>query len=206
MDAKKIKVLVLFYSGTGHTAELAKYIAVGAADVKDTTVVVKQVPGSKAEGVEIATQDDFVSADAIAVGSPTHFGSFAAELKAFVGGLTPLWLKGQVAGKPVSFFCSAGSMHGGEEATLISLMIPFFNLGMIPVGIPYPIQGESPDFDSGSPYGAIFVSGHDGTKEMSEGDKKVARILGKRLATMAHLVGCDCEVCMEFKRFAHKLD
>jgi NAD(P)H dehydrogenase (quinone) len=85
-------------------------------------------------------------------------------------------------------------------------MIPFFNLGMIPVGIPYPIQGESPDFDSGSPYGATFVSGHKGDKQMSDGDKKVARILGKRLAATAHLLSCDCEKCSKFKLMAHKLD
>jgi len=203
---KKTRVLVLFYSGMGHTAALARFIAEGALSVENTEVVVKQVPGSKATGVEIATQEDFVSADAIAIGSPTHFGSFAAEIKAFIGGLTPLWLKGQVAGKPVAFFCSAGSMHGGEEATLISLMIPFFNLGMIPIGIPYPIQGESPDFDSGSPYGAIFVSGHDGKNKMSEGDKKVARILGKRLAATAHLMGCGCGDCGKYKSMTHKLE
>jgi NAD(P)H dehydrogenase (quinone) len=127
---QKIKVLVLFYTSTGNTAKLAKFIAEGASSVEETDVEVKQVPGSKAEGIPVATQDDFVSADALVVGTPTHFGSFAAEIKAFLGGLTPVWLKGQVAGKPVAFFCSAGSMHGGEEATLISLMIPFFNLVM----------------------------------------------------------------------------
>jgi NAD(P)H dehydrogenase (quinone) len=123
----------------------------------------------------------------------------------FIDQLTPSWLKGQLAGKPVAFFCSAGSMHGGEEATLISTMIPFFNLGMIPVGIPYPIAGESPDFDSGSPYGAIFVSGHKGENQLSEGDMKVARMLGKRLASFSHLLNCDCQKCSVFKQEMQKL-
>ena len=201
---ENIKVLVLFHSQTGHTAKLAEFIAEGARDLANTEVVIKQVPGSKVDGIEIATQDDLVSADAVAVGTPTHFGSFAAELKVFVDQLTPSWLKGQLAGKPAAFFCSAGSMHGGEEATLISTMIPFFNLGMIPVGIPYPIAGESPDFDSGSPYGAIFVSGHKGEKEMSDGDKRIARMLGKRLAAMAHLVNCGCSSCEPFRKQIHE--
>lgn len=197
--ADKVKVLVLFHTQTGNTAKLAKVIAEGISEEEGTEVAIKQVPGSKAEGIEIATQEDLVNADAVAVGTPTHFGSFAAELKTFIDQLTPNWLKGQLAGKPVALFCSAGSMHGGEEATLISTMIPFFNLGMIPVGIPYPIAGESPDFDSGSPYGAIFVSGHRNENELKEADKKVAKLLGKRLTAMAHLMNCGCESCTPYR-------
>lgn len=92
-----------------------------------------------------------------------------------------------------AFFTSSGSMHGGEEAALLSLMIPLLNLGMVPIGVPYPIQGEGQDFDAGSPYGAVYVSGHKGDKEVGEGDIKVAKILGKRLAAMAKIMKYGCE-------------
>ena len=208
---KKIKVLVVFYSFSGSVAQLARFVAEGAASVENTEVVIKQVPELLPEQVfadkpeikkireeldkefPIASVDDLLSTDAVAFGTPTHFGSFASQIKQFIDQLAPAWLAGRLVNKPAAFFCAAGSMHGGEELTLLSLMIPALNLGMIPVGIPYPIQGESPDFDSGSPYGAIYVSG--GGKELSENDKKVARILGKRLAAMAHILNCDCLSC-----------
>ena len=98
-----------------------------------------------------------------------------------------------MVGKPAALFASSGSTHGGEEAALISMIIPLLNLGMIPIGVPYPIQGAGSDFDAGSPYGAVYVSGHKGDKAITEGDIKIARILGKRLAAMAKIIrhGCD---------------
>lgn len=213
----RIKVLVLFYSLTGKTAELAKYVAEGATAVADTNVDIKRIPEilpdayfeERPQERKIrerlssefpeAVREDLLSSDAIAFGTPTHFGSFASQVKHFIDQLAPEWIKGELVNKPVSVFCSSGSMHGGEELTLLSLMIPLFNLGMIPVGIPYPIQGESPDFESGSPYGAIFVSG--GDRSLSEGDKKVARILGERLAVMAHILSCECDSCTKYRAF-----
>lgn len=210
---KKRKILVLFYSFTGKTAELAKEVAEGARSVSETEVTVKRVPELIPQNVfdtnppiktikeslekefPEATIDDLTGADAVAFGTPVHFGSFAAQLKQFIDQLSPVFVKGQMVNKPAAVFCSSGSVHGGEEATLISLIIPLLNLGMIPVGIPYPIQGEGVEFDAGSPYGAVFVSGHKGEKELSEGDKKVARILGQRLATMAQILNCGCETC-----------
>lgn len=210
-NSTRKKILVLFYSFTGATAKLARFISEGAKSIENTEVIIKMVPEILPESFfnekpdlkkikdelnkefDIATIEDFVEADGIAIGTPTHFGSFSAQTKAFIDSLTPAWLHGKLVNKPVSVFCSAGSMHGGEELTLFSLMIPLLNLGMLPIGIPYPIQGESSDFDAGSPYGAIFVSGKG--REMSEGDKKVAKILGARLATMAYILGCTCSTC-----------
>ncbi len=212
MADKKVKILVLFYSFTGNAAALARVVAEGAAAVANTEVVVKQIPeylskeffadkpGLKAirEGIDkefpVATVEDFVSADGVAIGTPTHFGSFAAQVKVFIDSLTPAWLKGKLVNKPAAVFCTAGSIHGGEEAALISLMIPLLNLGMVPIGIPYPIQGEDSDFDAGSPYGAVYVSGHK-KRPLTEADKKTARILGMRLATMAHILNCGCDSC-----------
>ncbi|MBI2048023.1 MAG: NAD(P)H:quinone oxidoreductase [Parcubacteria group bacterium] len=211
MESRSQKILVLFYSLSGHTADMAREVAKGVSSVANTEVVIKRIPeilpnsffdGNPdlarvrdtlhAEFKEV-TRDDFVEADGILLGTPTHFGSFASQVKYFLDGLTPAWLKGKLVNKPVALFCSAGSMHGGEEVTLVSLMIPLLNLGMIPVGIPYPIQGEGPDFDAGSPYGAIFVSGHG--RKPTEADKKVARILGARLTSLASVLSCGCEHC-----------
>ncbi|MBI2109386.1 MAG: NAD(P)H:quinone oxidoreductase [Parcubacteria group bacterium] len=218
---KQQKILVLFYSLSGHTADMAREVAAGALSVANTEVVIKRIPeilpdsffgdnpnlartrdSLHAEFAE-ATRDDFVEADGILLGTPTHFGSFASQVKHFIDGLTPVWLKGKLVNKPIALFCSAGSMHGGEEVTLVSLMIPLLNLGMIPVGIPYPIQSEGPDFDAGSPYGAIFVSGHG--KKPNEADKKIARILGVRLASLASVLSCGCEHCGSCRIFAENL-
>lgn len=213
MESKKIKILVVFYSLTKSVAELARYIAEGAASVENTEVAIKRVPELlpkeffadkpklKAAREEldkefpIATVDDLINADGVAFGTPTHFGSFASQWKQFIDQLTPAWLGGKLVNKPAAFFCTAGSTHGGEELALLSMMIPILNLGMIPIGIPYPIQGEGPDFDAGSPYGAIYVTG--GGRQLSEADKKVTRILGTRLARTARILNCDCKTCAE---------
>ena len=218
---RKIKVLVLFYSFTGNAAKLAKAIAAGAKAVPDTEVIIKQVRETlpaeffatrpKLKKVReslnaqypIATADDLVEADAIAFGTPTHFGSFASQLKEFIDQLSPIWLQGKLVNKPAALFCTAGSLHGGEEATLISLMIPLINLGMIPTGIPYPVQGESSDFDAGSPYGAVYVTG--GGKQLSTADKKVARILGARLASLAWTLNCECPKCQSHRELNRNL-
>jgi len=219
----KFKILVLFYSFTGHTAKLAEHIAEGVKEIAGAQVEIKQVPElvpqevfeknpelkQKREsfaGIPVATVEDMISSDGVAFGTPVHFGSFASQLKQFIDQLSPVFIKGTMVGKPAAFFCSAGSMHGGEEAALLSLMIPLLNLGMIPIGVPYPIQGEGSDFDAGSPYGAVFVSGHKGDQEISEGDKKIARILGKRLSAMAKIIKYGCVSFPECQFLASKYE
>lgn len=214
MDQYNFKILVLFYSFTGHTAKLAEYIAEGAKEINGAEVTVKQVPELIPESVfegkpelkkakesfahiPVANLDDLKLADGVAFGTPVHFGSFASQLKQFIDQLSPVFIKGTMVGKPAAIFTSSGSTHGGEEAALLSMMIPLLNLGMVPIGVPYPIQGESSEFDAGSPYGAIFVSGHKGDLELSEGDKKVARILGKRLSAMAKVIKYGCSTFSE---------
>ena len=210
---KKVKILILFYSWSGATAKIAEEIALGSKEIEGVEVEIKQIPEivpkeAYADKPEVmaakealekkfpqASIDDLINADGVAIGTPTHFGSMASQVKQFIDRLTPAWLGGKLVKKRVSFFCSTGSLHTGEELALFSMMIPCFNLGMIPVGIPYPIQGTGPDFDSGSPYGAIFISGHKGDNELSQGDKKVARILGRRLAAMTRILNCEEESC-----------
>src|SRR3990167_6681566 len=204
----KFKILVLFYSFTGHTAKLAQYLAEGAREIEGAQVEIKQVPEIVPElvsrkknfdNVPLATIEDLTSADGVAFGSPVHFGSFASQLKQFIDQLSPVFIKGSMVGKPAAFFTSSGSLHGGEEATLISMMIPMLNLGMLPVGVPYPIQGEGPGFDAGSPYGSIYICGHKGEKDLSDGDKKVARILGQRLAAITKIMKNGSEMYEDCK-------
>lgn len=208
------KILVLFYSFTGGTAKLAREVAAGAKSVPLSQVEVKRVPElipdqvfqknaqleTLRESLEkefpLATLTDLVNADGLALGTPVHFGSFASQIKQFLDQLSPVWLEGKLVNKPAALFCSSGSLHGGEEIALTSLMMPLLSLGMIPIGIPYPIQGEGPDFDAGSPYGAIFVTGHKGENQLSDGDKKAAQILGRRLSIMAHVLNCSCADCV----------
>lgn len=207
---EKVKILVLFYSFSGKTAKLAQHVAEGAREIENVEVIVKQVPelildsffDDKPElkktresfaNIPVATLEDLTSADGVAFGSPVHFGSFASQWKQFIDQLSPVFVKGTMVGKPAALFVTSGSIHGGEEAALISMMIPLLNLGMIPLGVPYPIQGEGSEFDAGSPYGAVYTSGHKGELQLLEGDIKVAKILGKRLSAMAKVIryGCD---------------
>lgn len=223
MDQYHFKILVLFYSLSGHTAKLAEYIAQGAREINGVEVVIKQVPELIPEGmlaenpdlkkqkeafahIPVATIEDLTSADGVIFGTPVHFGSFASQLKQFIDQLSPVFIKGTMAGKPAAFFVSAASLHGGEEAALLSLMIPLLNLGMIPIGVPYPIQGESPEFDAGSPYGAIFVSGHKGDRQLNSGDIKIAQILGKRLSAMAKIIKYGGEKFPECNFLSNKYD
>ncbi|MBI3495267.1 NAD(P)H:quinone oxidoreductase [Candidatus Berkelbacteria bacterium] len=207
--ATEFKVLVLFYSFTGHTATLAHYIAEGAKEVEGASVVLMRapelvaqevidtMPAAKAtqerlQKIPVASLEDLKKADGVAFGTPVHFGSFASQIKQLLDGLSPIYIEASLVNKPAAVFCTGGTLHGGEEATLLSLIIPLLNLGMVPVGIPYPIQGVGEDFDAGSPYGATSTSGHHGEKPISEQEKRVARILGKRLAIMAKIIKHSC--------------
>lgn len=200
---KSIRVLILFYSLTGATAKLAECIAKGAQNLPHARVTIKRVPElissttfdqkPKLKKIKTAlerkyseaTVQDLLACDAVAFGTPVHFGSFAAQIKQFIDQLSPVWLEGRLVDKPAAVFCSAASLHGGEEATLLSLMIPLLNLGMLPVGLPYALSGKSATFDAGSPYGAIFVSGKRGTLKLTTDQRQAAEQLGLRLATLA---------------------
>lgn len=217
------KLLVAVYSFSGHTVELAQAVAAGAREIADVDVELKQVPEflpdsffadkpelraarSSLADMPVATIDDLLAADGIAFGSPVHFGSFASQWKQFIDQLSPVFVKGSLVNKPVSLFVSAGSIHGGEEAALLSMMVPLLNLGMLPVGVPYPIQGQSPEFDAGSPYGAVFVTGHHGEKPLAEGDAMIARILGKRLAAVSKVIKIGAATCPDCAFLAEHYD
>jgi len=189
-------ILVLFYSRNGGTANLAHHIARGAQrhgafDVRLRTVppvtsqaeqVLPPVPDS---GAVYCSKDDLAGCSALALGSPTRFGNMAAPLKHFLDGTVDLWLAHRLAGKPAATFCATGSMHGGQETTLLSMMLPLLHHGMLLVGLPYSEPALHETRSGGSPYGASHVSGSRGEARLSGDEQSLAEALGYRLAAVA---------------------
>ena len=189
-------VLVLYYSATGSVRALAHAIARGIESVegmrarvrtvpKVAPVIAQSAPAIPTEGPPYVEARDLAECAGLALGSPTRFGNMAAPLKYFIDGLGPEWGRGTLAGKPAAVFSSTASMHGGQEATLISMMMPLLHHGMVIVGLPY----TEPDLNStrsgGTPYGATHVSGTANDRPVSEEESRLAFALGKRLATIA---------------------
>jgi NAD(P)H dehydrogenase (quinone) len=189
-----IKILILYFSRSGTTAEMANHIARGVASVDGAEAVLRTVPdistvcektaGSiPATGAVYATLDDLKSCDGLALGSPTHFGNMAAPLKYFIDSTTELWFSGGLSGKPAGVFTSTGSMHGGQESTLLSMMLPLLHHGMLILGLPCSENALRETTSGGTPYGPSHVStNHTG---LSEHEKDLCRALGKRLAKTA---------------------
>jgi NAD(P)H dehydrogenase (quinone) len=137
------------------------------------------------EGPPYASKDDLRECAALALGSPTRFGNMAAPLKYFLDSTSGLWLKGALAGKPAAVFTSTASMHGGQETTLVSMMIPLLHHGMLLVGLPYTEPALSSTQSGGTPYGASHLSGTGGDRALDDQEKQLCLALGKRLAVTA---------------------
>ena len=186
------EILILYYSRHGHTAALADeirhgVIAVPGANARLRTVAplesaADSVPSS---GPPYATKDDLRACHGLALGSPTRFGNMAAPLKAFLDSTSDLWLSGSLIGRPACVFTSTSSLHGGQESTLLSMMLPLFHHGMLVLGVPYSEAALLDTKTGGTPYGASHVAGADNTNAISEHERRVARALGKRLAETA---------------------
>jgi len=186
----------------GNTFILAKAVAEGAKEVKGAEVSLKTVeelvpqeiieknPASKKakeeqKDISIATLGDLAQADAVILGSPTRFGNMCSQLRNFLDQTGPLWAKGQLVGKPAGVFCSTSTMHGGQETTLISMMITLLHQGMILVGIPYSEEKLSSTTRGGTPYGATSVSGVKADQYPNSDELSLAKALGKRVAEIA---------------------
>ena len=190
------EVLVLYYSHHGSVRELARHIARGIEQTPGVAARLRTVPRVSAvcEATDAAIPEtgapyveaiDLEECIGLAMGSPTRFGNMAAPLKYFLDSTSGLWLKGALAGKPAAVFTSTASMHGGQESTLLSMMLPLLHHGMIVVGIPYTEAALSATREGGTPYGASHVSGSDGNTIVSEHEKQLAVALGRRLAETA---------------------
>jgi NAD(P)H dehydrogenase (quinone) len=188
------KILILYYSRDGATAEMANLVARGVGTVKGAEAVIRTVPEISsvcektadtipAEGAVYATLDDLNTCDGLALGSPTRFGNMSAPLKYFLDGTTELWFSGALSGKPAGVFTSTGSMHGGQETTLLSMMLPLIHHGMLIMGLPYSENALRETTTGGTPYGPSRVTLDD--TPISEQEKTLCLALGKRLATTA---------------------
>lgn len=190
------RILVLYYSRNGSTAALATQIARGVETVDDATAVVRTVPpvspvseatepAIPADGPPYVTPEDLQAADGLLIGSPTRFGNMAAPLKHFLDNTGKQWLSGALAGKPAGVFTSTGTMHGGQESTLLSMMLPLLHHGMVLVGLPYTEPALSETRSGGTPYGASHVAGNPPSPQLTGEEKTLARALGRRVAVVA---------------------
>ena len=190
------EILVLYYSRHGAVRQMAQYVARGIEQVSGVTARLRTVPPVSAlpeavgpavpdTGAPYAELKDLDECIGLALGSPTRFGNMAAPLKHFWDATGELWLSGTLAGKPAALFTSTGSLHGGQETTLISMMVPLLHHGMVIVGLPYAEPRLTSTLTGGSPYGASHVSGPKGENAISEDERELARSLGRRLAMVA---------------------
>jgi NAD(P)H dehydrogenase (quinone) len=189
-------ILVLYYSRTGHTAQLARLIARGVEEVPGMQARLRQVPPvapvtevaqppEPEDGAPYATKQDLLDCAGLALGSPTRFGNMAAPLKYFLDGTGAEWASGALVGKPAAVFTSTSTMHGGQESTLLSMALPLLHHGMLLLGLPFTEPALNTTVTGGSPYGASHVAGTSGEQAISEHERELARALGRRLADTA---------------------
>lgn len=190
------EILILYYSQGGAVREMAQLIARGVESVANVKARVRTVPkvsaNCEATEPDIPTSGDpyvelkdLEECIGLALGSPTRFGNMAAPMKYFLDGTTSLWLKGALIGKPACVFTSSGSMHGGNESTLLTMMLPLMHHGMVMVGLPYSEPELSSTQSGGTPYGASHIGGALDDKPISVDERKLCLALGKRLAETA---------------------
>ncbi|MGK0272085.1 MAG: NAD(P)H dehydrogenase (quinone) [Cocleimonas sp.] len=190
------QVLVLYYSRSGATAEMARLVARGAEGVAGVESILRTVPEVSEtceatslkvpdSGAPYVSLDELKACDALALGSPTRFGNMAAPLKFFLEKTSGQWLSGSLIGKPAGVFTSTSSLHGGQEATLLSMMIPLLHHGMLISGLPYSESELLTTTTGGTPYGPSHVAGTNSDLPLSDDEKSLCMAMGKRLANLA---------------------
>ena len=190
------EILVLYYSRKGSTAEMAQFIARGIEEVPGTQARLRTVPPVStvceataddipAEGPPYVSRDDLRECVGLLLGSPTRFGNMAAPLKYFIDSTSDLWISGALAGKPAAVFTSTSSLHGGQESTLLTMMVPLLHHGMLITGLPYSETDLMHTTSGGTPYGASHFAGDDNKRPLSDEEKRLCKALGKRVAETA---------------------
>ena len=193
------QILVLYYSQSGHVLSMAEQIARGIESVEGCTSLIRTVPDISAvseatedtipkQGHLYVTQSDLKDCAALVLGSPTRFGNMAAPLKYFLDKTSDLWLSGSLIGKPAAVFTSTGSIHGGQESTLLSMMLPLFHHGMLLMGLPYDNDTLMNTTDGGTPYGASHLAGGKNDRPLSDDEAHLCRALGQRIAETAKVL------------------
>lgn len=188
-------ILILYYSRHGSTAEMAHQVARGveAAGLEARLRTVPAVsavceatePAVPADGAPYVELEDLRDCAGLALGSPTRFGNMAAAMKYFLDGTSALWLAGALAGKPAGVFTSTASLHGGQEATLLSMMLPLLHHGMLVMGLPYSETDLLHTQSGGTPYGPSHLAGTENDRPLTEEEKRLCQALGRRLAATA---------------------
>ena len=189
-------ILVLYYSRTGSTAQLARLLARGIEEVPGMRARLRQVPPvapvtetaqppEPDEGAPYVQKQDLLECIGLAMGSPTRFGNMAAPLKYFLDSTGAEWANGALVGKPAALFTSTSSMHGGQESTLLTMALPLLHHGMLLLGLPYTEAALSATQTGGTPYGVSHVAGSKGENPISQHERELARALGRRLADTA---------------------
>jgi NAD(P)H dehydrogenase (quinone) len=190
------EILVLYYSRQGSTAALARQVCRGVEAIAGMQARLRTVaeigttterldPSVPDQGPPYATHDDLVQCCGLVLGSPTRFGNMAAPVKFFLDGTSALWLSGALVGKPAAVFTSTQTLHGGQESTLLSMMVPLLHHGMYLVGLPFTEPGLTDTRSGGTPYGASHVAALSGHGELSAAERELARALGTRVAALA---------------------
>ena len=190
------EILVLYYSHRGSVKQLAQFVARGVEQVDGVRARLRTVPkvSTVCEATEAEVPDsgapyvearDLEECIGVAFGSPTRFGNMAAPLKYFLDGTLTQWLAGSLQGKPAAVFTSTGSLHGGQETTLLSMMLPLLHHGMLIVGLPYSEADLQTTREGGTPYGASHVAGMASDAPISDAERRLAIALGRRLADVA---------------------
>jgi NAD(P)H dehydrogenase (quinone) len=194
------EVLVLYYSRYGAVRDMARHIGRGVEKVPGMQARVRTVPpvgptydpqadSIPAAGEAYASLDDLTQCIGLALGSPTRFGNMAAPMKHFLDSTSSLWLSGALVGKPAAVFTSSSSLHGGQETTLLSMMLPLLHHGMLMLGIPYSEAALNHTRTGGTPYGASHVAGIQSDMPISDDEKILCQALGTRLARIAQQLG-----------------
>ena len=190
------EILVLYYSRGGSVARLARHVARGIGEVPGMSARVRTVPPVAPvtavaappvpeDGAPYVERADLAECAGLLLGSPTRFGNMAAPLKHFIDGLGTEWASGTLVGKPAAVFTSTATMHGGQEATLLSMMVPLLHHGCVVAGIPYTERTLTATRTGGTPYGASHVSGPQDDPQPSDDEAELARALGRRIASLA---------------------
>lgn len=190
------EILILYYSRGGSVAQLARHIARGVEEVPGMQARLRTVPPVAPvtetaaapvpdEGAPYASKRDLAECAGIALGSPTRFGNMAAPMKHFIDGLGAEWASGTLAGKPACVFTSTATMHGGQESTLLTMMLPLLHHGMVLVGLPFTEAALSTTTSGGTPYGASHVAGAKDDPQLTDEEAALARALGRRIAQLA---------------------
>ena len=194
MNEDEIEVLIVYDSKNGSTEKLAESICLGVESVPGVFARLRRVFDISKDknlnqdtdnSILIVEKKDLIECKGIIMGSPTRFGNMSASMKFFIDQTLDTWISGHLINKPAGVFTSTGSLHGGQETTLISMMFPLIHHGMVIVGIPYSENELNTTSTGGTPYGASHVAGPNGSNEISNEESKLAKALGKRIAVIA---------------------